>query len=991
MTELEKMQNVGRRQYDYVQKNTKLSVNGSKYMIDTYKKIYKMGIVVRCNNIVTDVNGNKMIYFSDPLYPSKTDANGKKILNAKSKEIADKSKPPIQYMSKYDIYRNSLHIFTGKTHGGYIGIDIDVSISKGFNCLGIATFYSELFKNNISPNTLTCKTPSGGMHLVYKLTQKQLENLGNITSIPQLKLFGMDIDILYTTGRFIMAGAYYNTINNRECVYEIICESKPMNLPDFIYLEILNKLISEGKKDIKKCLFCDELTYECQTCTYCNVIIDELSDLHAHEVKPGINVPIYFCCRYCILKYESKVEELKKNTVVRDKCKSLYEKFVKDNDEKNKKIIPGSKCENKYIEYKKIYIKDKDYLFKTILSGLAQKRCDEYKYWSRIGMIAANKGFNYEIFNEWSKGTTKNNYDEIATQKIWNTAINNTGIKKIGIPTILNMLKEDNEEVLKKVQELISDTTDEEVELQNILKNGPGDYDIASYYFKKYKNNFIYAPKQKCWYKINKYNIWIKDDDGNVINCNIMENVGPDIKKSYTVITDNLKDIARNKQGYDKEVVLKKLATYNKNYEKTKKYLQSYSNKKNCLHQLKGIWDEDEIYEKLDNVNNYLFAFNNKVYDLKTNEIRLARPEEYITETCGYDFEEKTPNIIAAMKDIKENIFGSMFEKLEDVDTLMYDIAQSLDGNVRWHSFYIMSGVGANGKGTTVSLVKNTFGKYYYEMDFNYLVQDKHGVHANAPDEILANMKNSRIVITTEASKDCTLKINKIKDWAGGATVSCRFLNKGLFSYKPKFRLFIQSNHDLNLPDSNSEAIMRRLNVRGYPYKFVDEKLVVKGTFTKPKDYTLDERISKPEYKMGFFYLLLEYYEKLKNLNKIPVSSKFIEDRDSLIAMNDNFTPFYDDIVIHKINAKDKMTTFHNAYKKYNHNNKCFNTSDFKSAMMNRGHKTYKSKGYLMYKDIAINEKKLEERLTKNKSKYVQEINYQNELDFSEELLPDNA
>jgi len=43
----------------------------------------------------------------------------------------------------------------------------------------------------------------------------------------------------------------------------------------------------------------------------------------------------------------------------------------------------------------------------------------------------------------------------------------------------------------------------------------------------------------------------------------------------------------------------------------------------------------------------------------------------------------------------------------------------------------------------------------------------KHGVHANAPDEVMASKKNCRILVTTEPDSDLELKTNKIKQWSG--------------------------------------------------------------------------------------------------------------------------------------------------------------------------------------------------------------------------------
>jgi hypothetical protein len=46
------------------------------------------------------------------------------------------------------------------------------------------------------------------------------------------------------------------------------------------------------------------------------------------------------------------------------------------------------------------------------------------------------------------------------------------------------------------------------------------------------------------------------------------------------------------------------------------------------------------MFEKMNNVNNELFAFNNGVWDLKERKFRLLLSEELIICTCSYDYEE---------------------------------------------------------------------------------------------------------------------------------------------------------------------------------------------------------------------------------------------------------------------------------------------------------------------------------------------------------------
>ena len=194
----------------------------------------------------------------------------------------------------------------------------------------------------------------------------------------------------------------------------------------------------------------------------------------------------------------------------------------------------------------------------------------------------------------------------------------------------------------------------------------------------------------------------------------------------------------------------------------------------------------------MDNVNNYLFAFDNGVYDLKINEFRLPKPEELITTTCRYNYENIT-------KEIKENIkflmkiIESMFSSEAVKDYSLLTIAQCLAGEDSMEKFYLWKGSGRNGKGTLRDIIMYTFGKYFDTLEIDYLNKTKQGQHANAADDIMTRKKNVRLVMTTEPDSQINLKTNKLRQWSGKDPIQCRALyGKSLIMYPNLSYLFNQ-------------------------------------------------------------------------------------------------------------------------------------------------------------------------------------------------------
>lgn len=136
---------------------------GKKCLQAAYDNMTSNGIVVKSNTIYFNTNHKKEYGGYCKVERIKSDG---------TKEI-------IKYNSEYMAERDNsgcLHIYTGRIHGGFIGIDIDIKGSKNGplgskgNLSGTNTHL--FFVNNVGManlNTLTCVTPNRGYHYVYQL------------------------------------------------------------------------------------------------------------------------------------------------------------------------------------------------------------------------------------------------------------------------------------------------------------------------------------------------------------------------------------------------------------------------------------------------------------------------------------------------------------------------------------------------------------------------------------------------------------------------------------------------------------------------------------------------------------------------------------------------------------------------------------------------------------------------------------------------------
>ena len=245
---------------------------------------------------------------------------------------------------------------------------------------------------------------------------------------------------------------------------------------------------------------------------------------------------------------------------------------------------------------------------------------------------------------------------------------------------------------------------------------------IADIFKILYNDKYIYS--NDVLYNFN--NIYWKRDDNNRSNIN---NFVDDIFHNY---------------------LLKELYNYDMNSSnKDETHVKIINNKRKFISSLRNISTREKLIKDIINKitnndvkfdeNPYLFAFENKIYDLKQNKFVKPSSDQFISLTTGYNFIEQDDDKLVEELD---GIINTIFSQPDLKKLYLTILSTGLDG-IPLEKFILANGSGGNGKGVINELVQHMLGNYAYVLPVNILL----GPLKTGSNPELANMNNKRFVI----------------------------------------------------------------------------------------------------------------------------------------------------------------------------------------------------------------------------------------------------
>ena len=612
-------------------------------------------------------------------------------------------------------------------------------------------------------------------------------------------------------------------------------------------------------------------------------------------------------------------------------CPEWLKKWINKKVKKVKKFKKkGKKKAKKNI---KMETNEVDEKLRKYLDCLKLDRFVNRDEWIRIGFIIYNEGGSCSLFDEYSRKAP--NYGDV-TEK-WNTFGDNDDGPVANLKTLIRLCKEDD---FEKYTNLLA--RDTESIINNIFNYGANDTNLSQLFYSYVPDGYIFDNENNELYKINKFGIYKKDSrDKRGIR-----------KHVYDLLSSKLDDLFYEQYGEaDDDKKIKILTTF----RQIRKFIAKGINKKNIAEECCSLYGRDKLFEQLDNVNDYIIAFDNGVYDLKKFKFRKALPSELITCTTNYDYEPAEKKYLKKVDDVVSSIFNDKDEK----DYVMKTLATCLIGDNTLEEFYIWIGNGSNGKGVLRDMISYTLGGFYDSMDIEYLCKNKFKKSATGADPVMAKKKNSRLVISTEPEGAAKLRSAKLKELSGRDPIQVRDLYKSSFNFVPKFKMIIQTNQEVEI-DGADGGIRRRLKFLTFRNKFVDKPTL---SCHKKIDRSLKSKIKEVKFSQAFFKTLVDYYKMVGGSLDMPETFK--KETEQYLNDFDPVQRFLDERIISTNNPQDFISTteLYEEFIEYNNNsNKGIIRNNFGRTIVNKGYikkKTKKCNGYIKIKFAEIETKNL--------------------------------
>ncbi len=479
-----------------------------------------------------------------------------------------------------------------------------------------------------------------------------------------------------------------------------------------------------------------------------------------------------------------------------------------------------------------------------LMNMLSHTRSEKYDTWIEIGWIVYNitKGCNegFELWNKFSKRTTKGNYNEPSILFAWD----HMQVRSYTMGSLRLFASQDSPDLYKVYQE--------EHSSKNVTASLNGGHsDLAMQLFDVYSTKFICASiEKKLWYEYKNHR-WVKIDSGITlrtrINTDLVEKYNEEIKKCF--------------DGNGAQTQTDENQARSKKLNAIIVHLKSSGFKDCIMKECQEKFFNGDFLELLDN-DKYLLGFTNGVLDMRSLTFRAGKAEDYISMTTGYDYIEHndTDEAVVEVNLILTKIFPDPVLRRYALEYF----ARLLKGGNDAKNFLCHQGHGDNGKSVIIELVEKALGKYMVKLPTSLLIGKRTQSSQASPE--LARTHGVRFAVLQEPDGNDVINGGILKELSGNDTVFIR----GLFQSGNDMKLLFKLSFICNkLPRLGAEdqATWNRVRVLPYESTFPKDNSKVPLTWEEQlkqkiffRNNTITEKFDI--YKTAFMWLLFKTYKE---------------------------------------------------------------------------------------------------------------------------------
>ena len=259
----------------------------------------------------------------------------------------------------------------------------------------------------------------------------------------------------------------------------------------------------------------------------------------------------------------------------------------------------------------------------------------------------------------------------------------------------------------------------------------------------------------------------------------------------------------------------------------------------------------------------YLFNCLNGTLDLKTRQFRAHRPGDLLTMLSGVAYDPGADS--ARWAQFVQEVMGAAEtgDLVTDADAaadawekgvyLQKALGYALTGDTRYECLFILHGATTrNGKGTAMETFLRLMGDYGRTARPES-IGARFQLNSSGPNEDVARLNGARFVNISEPDRKLVLSASLVKTLTGNDTITARYLHENSFEYRPRFKMFINTNY---LPQVTDLTLFLSGRVKTIPFN--------RHFDIQEQDRGLKDLFARPEQLSGILNWCLEGLEMLE-------------------------------------------------------------------------------------------------------------------------------
>jgi len=373
---------------------------------------------------------------------------------------------------------------------------------------------------------------------------------------------------------------------------------------------------------------------------------------------------------------------------------------------------------------------------------------------------------------------------------------------------------------------------------RNVGKTDHGDVFNAEKFAKKFAGQLAYSHQKGVWMEFGNH-AWRPDETGHVI------------QHAIDVTRDLLLDAS--------QLTIEAAKTGNKaTAEQAEELIRHARNSQNkpkieAMISLAKTSRELAVKSTVFDANNYALGLKNGVIELDHNCFRDGEAGDYISKQadCEFDGDAECPTWLKFLQEVQPD---------PDVRAwLQRFVGYCLTGSISEQIFVVSHGLGGNGKSIFWDAIRKMLGDYATTVQFDTFTERPKDSLRND----LARLDGARLVLANEGQNGARLDEGIVKQITGGDEITARFLHKEFFSFKPRFKVSLITNHKPVI-SGNDNGIWRRVVLVPWPVQIPAEK----------RDRELDKKLEKE--MSGILNWALEGLQKYNEVGLSPLPTALV-------------------------------------------------------------------------------------------------------------------